>query len=141
MSCPAAAPTAKCAILVSSVSPDRADTTHRVHLDQHRVGRPLLHSPADSLHPRGKKVVTQDLDPAPRAASDFRPCLPVLLCEAIFQTHHEVTRKEWLKVLHHLLPRQSSPRRGEMVEAVPVEMACCRIEAEGYLLASVVTGP
>ena len=104
--------TTRSAMVVSSVSPERCETTadqpraarerdrfdrlgqraDLVELDEDGVRRVLLDRPGDPLGVRDQQVVADELDGRPQPLGQVPPALPVVLGEAVLERDDRVAR-------------------------------------------------
>ena len=156
---PAFVATARSAIVVSSVSPLRCDTTtpkpaalgqrdrverlgeraDLVHLHEDRVGRALADPARQPLHVRHEQVVADDLRPSAERLDEPAPSLPVVLAERVLDRDDREAIEQVRPELDHVVGRPVGALE-PVASAVRRELRGGRVHRERDLVARLEPG-
>src|SRR2546423_3245964 len=100
-----------------------------IHLDQNRVGYPLIDSFLQELNVGDENVVAHQLNLPAEFLGQVRPAVPIILRQPIFQRHNGIVIHPLRPETHHLIRTlRRLVRLLEDILSVLIELAGCRIE-------------
>ena len=116
---------------------ERADL---VQLDQDAVAAVLANRPPQEGDVGHQQIVADQLYPLTEPLRQQTPPVPVFLSQPVFDAHDGVLVDPVLPEIDHLRAGQASPFAFEVIEAIMVERAGCRVEGEETVSARLVSG-
>ena len=148
--CPAFTATARSAIVVSSVSPERCEITvaypaprassidverlaqraDLVHLHQDRVRDARVDPAAEEVDVRHEEVVADELHPVAQSLGEDAPVVPGVLVEPVLDRHERVTVGERAVEVDHPSRIEPPAFAGKLVDAVLEHLARRRVERD-----------
>ncbi len=146
---PAFTATARSAIVVSSVSPERWEITvaypaarrdldrlqrlgqrpDLVHLDENCVPHALCDPSPKELLVRHEEVVADELDRAAQLLGQRAPLVPGVLVEAVLDRDERIALRQRGVEVDHRLGLERAPLARELVAPVLEDLARCRVES------------